>query len=121
MISTIRPSRSMRMKALGANRSASLSARLRGLLDRFADADVGPTAADVARHRIVDVGVGRMRVTGQQSRSRHDLARLAVAALNDLEVEPSLLDVGAGRRRANRLDGPDLGGANAVDRGNARA
>jgi hypothetical protein len=31
-----------------------------------------------------------MRVAGEQCRRRHDLARLAVAALNDLEVEPSL-------------------------------
>jgi hypothetical protein len=32
--------------------SASLSARLRGLLDRFANADIGSTAADVAGHRV---------------------------------------------------------------------
>src|SRR2546421_669773 len=110
MVSTIRPSGSMRMKALGAKplapaasaaRLASgrlrlstrpppvaapacrkarrekapadgdrlepaarevmssrimvslLSARLRGLLDRFANADIGPAAADVAGHRVV--------------------------------------------------------------------
>jgi hypothetical protein len=35
-----------------------------------------------------------MRVALEQRRSRHDLARLAVAALNDLTVEPGLLDLG---------------------------
>src|SRR5438132_5273562 len=99
--------------------SASLSARLRGLLDRLANADIGPTAADVAGHRIVDIGVGRMRVARKERRGRHDLARLAVAALNDLPVEPGLLDPGARSRRADRLDRRALGGADAVDRGDA--
>src|SRR5260221_3431906 len=97
--------------------SASLSARLRGLLDRFANADIGPTAADVAGHRVVDVGIRRMRVAREQRRSRHDLARLAVAALNDLPVEPGLLDLGDRRSRADGLDRRDLGGDDAVDRG----
>src|SRR5216684_8692970 len=97
---------------------ASLSAR-RGLLDRFANADKGPAAADVAGHRVIDVGFGRMRVAGKERRRGHDLARLAVAALNDLPVEPGLLDLGARRRRADRLDRRDLGGADAVDRGDA--
>src|ERR1700704_935965 len=97
--------------------SASLWARLRGLLDRFANAGIGAAAADVAGHCVVDVGIGRMRVARQQRRSRHDLARLAVAALNDLTVEPRLLALGARRCRADRLDRRDLGGADAVDRG----
>src|SRR5262245_35156406 len=33
--------------------------RLRCLLDRLADADIGTATADVAGHRAVDVGVGR--------------------------------------------------------------
>src|SRR5262249_21012678 len=61
--------------------SASLPVRLRGLLDGLADPQIGPAAADVAGHRTVDVGVGRMRVLGEQRRRRHDLAGLAVAAL----------------------------------------
>src|SRR5262249_54709759 len=95
--------------------SASLSARLRGLLDRFPNAEIGPAAADVARHRVVDIGVRRMWVAREQRRSGHDLARLAVAALNDLAVEPGLLDLGARRRRANGLDRRDFRGADAVD------
>src|ERR1700704_2542425 len=99
--------------------SASLWARLRGLLDRFANAGIGAAAADVAGHRVVDVGIRRMRVAREQRRSRHDLARLAVAALNDLAVEPGLLDLGAGRGLADRLDRRDLRCADAVDRGDA--
>src|SRR5216684_5294640 len=66
--------------------SASLSRGLRGLFDRFANAQIGPAAADVARHRIVDVRVGWMRVVRQQRRSGHDLARLAIATLRHLAV-----------------------------------
>src|SRR5712671_2778756 len=40
--------------------SASLGLGLRGALDRLADAAVGPAAADVAGHRRVDVGIGRL-------------------------------------------------------------
>src|SRR5207302_580422 len=89
--------------------------------DRCANAYVGPAAADVARHGIVDIGVGRARIAGDERGGGHDLARLAVAALNDLAVEPSLLDLGARRRRADRLDGRDGGRADAVDRGDAGA
>src|SRR5258708_28382591 len=97
--------------------SASLRARLRGLLDRFANADIGATAANVAGHRVVDVGIRRMRVAREQRRSGHDLARLAVAALNDFLVKPRLLDLGARPRRADRLDRRNLRGAHAADRG----
>ena len=38
-----------------------------------------------------------MRVAREQRRGRHDLARLAVAALRHLAVEPGLLDPGARR------------------------
>src|SRR6266550_4530751 len=60
-----------------------------------------------------------MWVAREERRSGHDLARLAVAALNDLAVEPGLLDLGARRCRADRLDRRDLGSADAVDRSNA--
>ncbi len=59
------------------------------------------------------VGCGLL---AEQRGGGHDLARLAVAALHDLVVEPGLLHPGAGRRRADRLDGRDLGRADAVDR-----
>src|SRR5262244_4261419 len=111
--------RSRRRQKRGDRRalSASLSARLRRLLDRFANAQIGPAAADVAGHRVVDIGIRRMRIARKQRRSGHDLARLAVAALNDLAVEPGLLELGARRGRADGLDRCDLGTADAVDRG----
>src|SRR5215470_6986753 len=99
--------------------SASLPARLRGLLDRLANADIGPAAADVAGHRVVDIGIGRTRIAREQRRSRHDLARLAIPALRDLAVDPGLLDLGAGRARADRLDRRDRRAADAVDRRDA--
>src|SRR5437773_8573045 len=63
------------------------------VLDGRADACIGATAANVARHRLVDIGVGRRGVLRQQRGGGHDLAGLAVAALHDLEVEPRLLDL----------------------------
>src|SRR5713226_9991394 len=64
---------------------------VRGLLDGRADALVGAAAADIPRHRGVDVGVSGVRLLRQERCSRHDLARLAVAALDDLEIEPRLV------------------------------
>src|SRR5262245_40566828 len=60
-----------------------------------------------------------MPLACEQRRRRHDLTRLAVSALDDLAVEPGLLDLGADRRLADRLDGCDRGGADAVDWGDA--
>ena len=39
----------------------------------------------------VDVGVGRMRLFGQERRGLHDLADLAVAALGDVARHPRAL------------------------------
>src|SRR6267378_4160757 len=64
--------------------SASLSGSLSSLLDCFTDAHIGPATADVAGHRVVDLRIRRMRFACEQCRSGHDLARLAVAALDDL-------------------------------------
>src|SRR5882724_3780289 len=67
--------------------------RLHGLrrgVDRRADARVGAATADVG-HRRVDVLVAGTAVLGEQRHRRHDLARLAVAALRDLVVDPGLL------------------------------
>ena len=60
---------------------------------------------DIASSMSASVGCGLL---GEQRRGGHDLARLAIAALRHLAVEPGLLDLGAGRRRADRLDGRDL-------------
>src|SRR5207237_338294 len=137
MISVTRPSRSMRMNALGENgeggragnwkpssrppptaaltlrnsrrdtRSWRAMSACRRALDRGADAGVGTAAADVSRHRRVDVGVRRVRFRREQRGGGHDLARLAVAALHDLHVQPGLLGPLAARRLAACLDGRD--------------
>src|SRR5262245_40703230 len=60
-----------------------------------------------------------MWVARKQRRGGHDLARLAIPTWNDLPVEPGFLDLGARRGRADRLDRRDLGGTDAVDRGDA--
>src|SRR5690349_6337567 len=59
----------------------SLPLSCRGLLDRFANAHIGPAAADVAGHCVIDIVIGRLRFACEQRRRRHDLARLAVPAL----------------------------------------
>ena len=50
---------------------------------------IGAAAADVAGHGEVDVAVGRLGfVLEQRATRRHDLARLAVAALRHVERDP---------------------------------
>src|SRR5207247_8881066 len=77
------------------------------VLDGRADACIGATAANVARHRLVDIAVGGRGVLHQQRGSGHDLAGLAVAALHDLEVEPRLLHLLTDGCGSDALDGRD--------------
>src|SRR5665213_4421031 len=62
-----------------------------GVLDGRADALVGSTATDVAAHGGVDVGVRRLGRRRQQGGGRHDLPRLAVAALRHVALDPGRL------------------------------
>src|SRR5262249_36839275 len=62
---------------------SSFLAHVRSHVHRGADALVGAAAADVG-HRLVDVGIGRLRLFREQRRRRHDLPRLAVPALRDI-------------------------------------
>src|ERR1700722_19253030 len=81
----------------------------RGAFDRLADAHIGAAAADVACHCCIDIGIVRVRGAFEQRRRRHDLARLAIAALDHFEIEPRLLHPRASRRAAdafNRSYGP---------------
>src|SRR5271154_6600137 len=73
------------------SRMCLVMSRSRSLLDGGANAGIGPAAADVAVHRAVDVGVGRMRRLLQKRRGLHDLASLAIAALGHVERPPGLL------------------------------
>src|SRR5436305_6362863 len=54
--------------------------RASGKMHRLADALIRPAAANVG-HRLVDVGVGRLRLLLQKRGGRHDLPGLAVTAL----------------------------------------
>ena len=73
----------------GVHGSALQAAR--GVVDGGANAVIGAAAADVAVHGEVDVAVRRLRHLGEEGDRRHDLARLAVAALGNLERDPGRL------------------------------
>src|SRR5215831_15036415 len=79
----------------------------RGALDRLADADIGAAAADIACHGRVDVGIVGMRCGSEQCGCRHDLARLAIAALDDFQIQPGLLHLRSGGSCAHTLDRGD--------------
>ena len=57
-------------------------------MDRRSNSIVRATAAVVARHSGVDLVIGRMRRAFQERGRRHDLPRLAIAALGYVEVDP---------------------------------
>src|SRR5271165_1088818 len=61
------------------------------LLDRLAHADIGHATAQVSRHDAVNVLIGRTGEILQQRRRLHNLARLAIAALRHLQIDPGLL------------------------------
>src|ERR1700677_3788211 len=74
------------------SRMCLVMSRSRSLLDGGANAVIGPTAANIAVHRAVDVGVGGMRRLLQKRDGLHDLASLAIAALGHVERPPSGLN-----------------------------
>src|SRR5262249_54596629 len=88
----------------------------RGPLDRLADADVGAAAANVSCHRGVNVGVVGMRRVRKQRCRRHDLTGLTIAALNDFQIQPGLLDRGSRARSADALDRGYAAIADGADR-----
>src|SRR5277367_4824253 len=63
-----------------------------GILDRRSNPLIGPASTDIAAHRVVDVLVVRVGRRGEEGRCRHDLARLAIAALRHVMPEPGRLD-----------------------------
>src|SRR3954454_1986004 len=90
--------------------------RLRGVVDGSADALVRAAAADVAIHGAVDIGVARFWRLGQKADRGHDLSRLAIAALDHVELAPCGLD----RLRdptVDALDRRDLAVADVTDAG----
>src|SRR5208283_6070246 len=113
--------RKMRQNSSACARSAWRSGLGRCVLDRLPDAHIRAAAADVTGHGRVDVGVIRVWDGVKQGRRRHDLARLAIAALNDFQVQPRLLHFGAVGRSADALDGGDRSLANRAHRQKAGA
>src|SRR3546814_602770 len=69
---------------------------------------------------IVDVLIAGHRVLAEQRDGRHDLARLAVAALHHVELFPGGLHRPS-RLAVDRLDGGDRAAGDVADRGDARA
>src|SRR4029077_11706307 len=57
-----------------------------GAVHGGADALIGDAAAEVAREGGVNIGIAGISVGGEQRGSRHDLSRLAVAALDDVHL-----------------------------------
>src|SRR5262245_26547601 len=84
------------------------SSGLRCLFDGGANALIGAATTDIARHGGINLGVGRIGIALKKSRGGHDLARLAVAALHDFNIEPSPLDLGSAFGFPDRFDGCDL-------------
>src|SRR5688572_5769830 len=94
--------------------------RGRCLVNGFANALVGRAPAEVAVHRRRDLRVGRRGILRQERGGAHDLTRLAVAALRNVDLVPRALH----RMRAvggEPLDRRDLGALQRRDRQLTRA
>src|SRR5512147_2789186 len=63
----------------------------RGAANGAADAHIGAAAANVSRHRRIDVGLVGIGRAVQKRGGRHDLAGLAIAALRHVFRNPGLL------------------------------
>src|SRR5882672_3868848 len=94
--------------------------RLRGGVDRFAHLLEGAAATDVG-DRGVDVRVGRLRLLLQERRDGHDHARLTVAALRHVVLDPGLLHLVQRGALRQAFDGRDLLPGSRADREGARA
>ncbi len=80
---------------------------------------VGAAAAKVAREGAVNIDIAGIRVGGEERGSRHDLSRLAIAALDDVQLCPGTLHRVAAVPR-QPLDGGDrfaYGGRDGHDAG----
>src|SRR5688572_3113431 len=91
----------------------------RRAVNGLADAHVGAAPAEIAVHRRVDVVVRGLRRFRQQRCGRHDLTRLAVAALWDVELRPRALQ-GMRSVRREPFDRDDRGVADGRHRRRAR-
>src|SRR5262245_8985874 len=63
-----------------------------GVLNRFHEVHVASAAAQIARDRMADLGLGRVRVATEQRDARHHHARRAVPALQSVLLPESFLN-----------------------------
>lgn len=77
-------------------------------MHRRTDTRISATAAKVAVHRSVYIGVTGLRIFCQKRGCRHHLPRLAIAALGHLQTDPCRLHGGKGLGRAKTFDGGHL-------------
>src|SRR5260370_41624497 len=89
-------------------------------MDGVFDALVGTAAADVARHRFPYLVARRFWILDQQRCRLHDLTGLAIAALRNVEVAPSLLNRMIARRM-EPFDRRDLPADHVGNRGDTGA
>jgi hypothetical protein len=88
--------------------------QLGGAFDRGANSRIGAAAADIARQRLINVGIRRLRDLRQQGRSRHDLSGLTVTALHHIKFGPGLL------HRVRTVEGQALDGQDFLPVGHGR-
>ncbi len=107
---------------IGVDRNVHVqpSSRSSGVVDGGSDAMIGAAAADVASHSKVDVVIARLRNHAEQTHGRHDLPRLAVAALGHVERHPGGAH-GVRLLAAGALDGRDLDAFQRADGRHTRA
>src|SRR5450755_3820449 len=85
-----------------------------------ANARIGAAAADVAGHGFVDVFVAGFGDFLEQDGGAHDLPRLAVAALRNIDLDPGALE-GMAEIVRQTFDGLDVLARDTRQRRNARA
>src|SRR5216683_460466 len=112
--------RNVRRSRLTGRSDISFLLSDRSAMNGGPDPLIGAASADVAGHRGIDVRVIRFRRAGKERRCRHDLPGLAIAALDDLEFQPRLLQRLSGRRLPDCLDGRNGFVADGVDPCHAR-
>jgi hypothetical protein len=89
-------------------------------LDRSANALIGSTAADIPRHAFANLFICRFGCLAEQRNRLHVLARLTVAALRNVVLNPRLLN-GMEAVCSDAFNGCDIGACHGAHRRDAGA